>query len=52
MTVKQLIENLQQFPEDMEVLIDWDDIDIIKQVTWTHSNYPYNKPDKEVVLLQ
>ena len=61
MTVKQLIEKLKQFPDDMPVAtigeINYSDIDdpefIDVQVkTWTHSNYPYDKPDFEFVNLE
>lgn len=52
MTVKELIEALQQFPDDMEVLSAcYEEIENVYEGTWVHSNYPYNKPDKQVVLL-
>ena len=61
MTVKQLIEKLKEFPENMPVAtlndINPEDIDDpewikISIVTWTHSNYPYDKPDFDYVNLE
>lgn len=52
MTVKQLIDKLNEFPQDMPVAtwgdIDWkskDDPNFVEvcRKTWTHNNYPYNK---------
>jgi hypothetical protein len=61
MTVKQLIEELQKFPEDMPVailnMIDWkskdgpDDLKV-KQTTWEHTNYPYDKPDFHYINIE
>ena len=61
MTVKQLIDELKQFPENMPVAticdIDWntkDDphwIKVQKQM-WEHNNYPYDKEDFEYVNLE
>lgn len=52
MTVKELIKQLSQFPDDMEVLdACYKEIEYVYESTWTHSNYPYNKPDKQVVLI-
>jgi hypothetical protein len=53
MTVKELIEKLKEFPEDMPVGIMYDvhsDIEI-HIATWTHDNYPYNKPDFDYVNI-
>ena len=60
MTVKQLKQELDRFPDDMPVAtfndISWnskDDPEWI-QVTkciWEHTNYPYDKPDFEYVNL-
>lgn len=53
MTVKELIEELQKFPEDMEVLLaDYETVEEVFEGTWTHTNYPYNKPDRQVVCLR
>ena len=47
MTVKELIKQLSQFPDDMKVLdACYEEIEYVYESTWTHSNYPYNKPDK------
>ena len=61
MTVGELIEKLKQFPQDMPVACDGNiyyppdcglcDIEITRR-TWTHSNYPYDKPDFEYINLE
>lgn len=61
MTVKQLIEELQKFPEDMPVTI-LNDISWVtkndphylqvKQTTWEHTNYPYDKPDFHYINIE
>ena len=60
MTVKQLIDKLQEFPENMPVAIFHDinpsDIDNpnfieVNVCTWEHNNYPYNKPSFDYVNL-
>lgn len=52
MTVKELIDKLKQFPEDMEVMDTmYYDIESVYENTWTHTNYPYDKPDKQVVII-
>lgn len=60
MTVKQLKKELDKYPDDMPVAthfgIDWalkDDPHCIevKQTTWIHANYPYDKEDFEYVNL-
>ena len=61
MRVKELINKLQEFPEDMPVatinVIDPGDIDDpnfikVNVYTWEHSNYPYNKPSFDYVNLE
>lgn len=61
MTVKQLIDKLLKFPEDMPVAtvndINPEDIDDpefikVKICTWEHNNYPYNKPSFDYVNLE
>lgn len=52
-TVKDLIDALNEYPKDMMVAV-WtdphDEIEIeIK--TWTHDNYPYDKPDIDYVAI-
>lgn len=54
MKVKDLIRELKKYPQDMIVTVDNDifsDIEIEVQV-WTHTNYPYDKPDVEFLNLQ
>lgn len=52
MTVKELINKLREFPEDMEVMdMSLTDIESVYETTWTHTNYPYDKPDKQVVII-
>ena len=61
MTVKQLINELKKFPQDLPVAT-WGDIDWkskedphyikVTQKTWTHSNYPYDKDDFDFVSLE
>lgn len=61
MTVKQLIDKLKEFPENMPVAtiedINPSDIDdpefiVVSKRIWTHQNYPYDKPDFEYVNLE
>lgn len=61
MTVLQLIKELQKWPPNMPVTImndinpsDIEDSNYIKlkQCTWVHSNYPYDKPDFEYLNLE
>jgi hypothetical protein len=54
MTVRELIDNLQQFDPEMLVAINYDissEIEV-KLRTWVHSNYPYDKPDVDFVSLE
>ena len=61
MTVKQLIEKLQELPPDAYIAsyddINWlskddpNDIKIVKH-TWIHANYPYDKPDFDYYNLE
>lgn len=52
MTVKELINELQKYPEDMEVMdACYIDIEKVYEGTWEHTNYPYDKPDKQVVII-
>ena len=54
MTVKELIEKLKEFPEDMPVGINFDPFDKIEisVKTWVHNNYPYDKPDVAYVCIE
>lgn len=52
MTVKELINELQKYPEDMEVMdMNYMDIEKVYETTLEHTNYPYDKPDKQVVII-
>ena len=53
MTVKDLIEELQKYDKDMVVATDYDVFEdvIVEKRTWTHTNYPYDKPDMEFVSI-
>ena len=60
MTVKQLIDALSEFPQEMPVAtfgdVDWTTKDDprwieVKIKTWVHGNWPYDKPDFEFVDL-
>lgn len=52
MTVKELIKRLEQFSEDMEVVdAGYMDIESVYESTWIHTNYPYDKPNKQVVII-
>ena len=53
-TVKDLIDKLNEFPVDMPVSLDYagGDIEEVKIETWVHSNYPYNLPDKNYVVIK
>lgn len=60
MRVKELIDRLLEFPQDMPVAIIYDinpeDIDDPNWInvniwTWEHNNYPYNKPSFDYVNL-
>lgn len=48
MTVKELKEILSQLDEELEVVDSYfEDVEEVRIVTWTHTNYPYNLPDKK-----
>lgn len=48
-----MIDKLKEFPSTMEVMDScFDDIISIRQATWVHNNYPYNLPDREVVIIE
>ena len=52
MLVIELIKELEKFPKDMEVMdADYMKIESIYEDTWIHTNYPYDKPDKQVVII-
>ena len=53
-TVKELIDELKKYPEDMIVATDfqpnWDITPIIR--TWTPSNYPYDRDEYKYLNLE
>ncbi len=52
MTVKELIDKLKEFPDDMRVVdFAYSDLENVCKRVWIHSNYPYNKPDEEVLII-
>lgn len=52
MTVEELIKELDKFPKDMEVMdANYMEIESVYEGTWTHTNHPYNKPDKQFVII-
>lgn len=61
MTVQQLIEELQKWPQDMPIAvydnINWidknkPDIIQVQNRVWVDSNYPYDKPDFLYINLE
>ncbi len=51
--VDELIKLLQQFPKDMGVVdCGFNGITGASIRTWIHSNYPWNKPDTDYVMLE
>ena len=61
MTVQQLIDELKKWPADMPVatMYDINPSDItnphwkqLKKCTWTHANWPYDKPDFDYLNLE
>lgn len=51
-TVEQLIGILKQLPQNLEVYDSClSPIEEVRISIWTHTSYPYNKPDKEVVVI-
>lgn len=52
MTVEELINKLKQFPMDIEVVDDmYLSIENVYESIWVDSNYPYDRPDKPVIVL-
>ena len=53
MTVGELIRILLGFPQDMPVAVNYDIYEAVNASiqTWTHDNYPYDKPDVEFVNI-
>lgn len=52
MTVEQVIAELSKYPKDWEVYDgNWELVEKVYQETWEHTNYPYDKPAKQVVII-
>lgn len=52
MKVKELIEELEKFDGELEVYDSSGfEVEGVKEDTWTHDNYPYNLPDKQIVKI-
>ena len=52
MTVNQLIDMLKKMSQDLEVYdSSWQPIEQVCIATWEDTNYPYNKPNKEVIVI-
>ena len=52
MLVGELIKELEKFPKDMEVMdTGYMEVESVYEGTWIHTNYPYDKPDKQVVII-
>lgn len=53
MTVQELIDQLEKFPKDMRVIdSSCMDIERVFEMPFTHDNYPYNKPDEQVIVIE
>lgn len=53
MTVQELIDQLEKFPRDMRVVdLSRMDIERVFETIFTHDNYPYNKPDEQVIVIE
>lgn len=53
MVVKELINKLKKFPQDIKVQMDgFIDIDDVRIYTCVDSNYPYNEPDEDRVIIE
>lgn len=52
MKVKDLIERLKEFDENLRVIDDYMlDIEEVKETTWVDSNYPYDRADEVVIMI-
>lgn len=50
--VSELIELLSKFDSDLEVYdISGNEVEGVEERTWTHTNYPYDKPDKQIIVI-
>lgn len=52
-SVGELIAELEKYPKDMPVVdMNKDCLTKTYQSTWYHSNYPYNLPDTDVIVIE
>ena len=52
MKVKELIKELEKFDGDMDAVdTTYYPIDGVQEATLEHTNYPYDKPDKQVIMI-
>lgn len=52
MSVSQLIDMLKKMPQELEVYdSSWEPVEYVCTAVWEHTNYPYDKPDKEIVMI-
>ena len=52
MTVRELKEELSKFDDDMEIHdCSGYEVEGVEERTWTHDNYPYDKSDKQIVVI-
>ena len=53
MTIKELMERLKEFSEDIKVIGACGmEIEGVYEGIWIHTNYPYNKLDEKVVIIK
>ena len=52
MKVCELIKELSKYDDDMEVYdCSGYEVEGVENRTWIDSNYPYDKPDKQIVVI-
>ena len=54
MTVQELIQKLEKLPQNLPVVLENSlgfDVETVYIGKWIHTNYPYNKPEYEVVVI-
>ena len=52
MTNEELIKLLEQFDKKLEIYdTGYSPIEGVKPSTWVDGNYPYDKPDKDVLII-
>lgn len=52
MTNEELIKLLEQFDKKLEIYdTGYSPIEGVKPLTWVDGNYPYDKPDKDILII-